>query len=203
MDPETKTPEPTSKSEDTPERESTEASTAEPKPTPDRVHLGRPKYYKNFKSILMAVIVLFVALMITLTAIKYFQGHNSKVATQQACSASSENSLMQQASRTLGTSQLPQLADIVTKIRHLPGYQKDANCMYMLTIYDVNSFNVKDAQADLKLFNQDYNGHNLKSSLSSYASVATLKSAVANLNQRLQQDNQNSDELSPRQPKKP
>jgi hypothetical protein len=124
------------------------------------------------------------------------------VAVSETCSSKQAGTVLQQAVVAFQTINLTQQHQLVSKIKSLPNYQQDPNCMYVVTMYYANLFDYKDAESSLELFDRAYTGQKLNPNLTKFASVVTLRSTVANINTVLQQDSQNATPLVSEPPAK-
>ena len=77
---------------------------------------------------------------------------------------------------------LQELSSLAVRIRQSPGYTKDVNCMYILTVYYWRAGNADQANAYLGRFNRLY-VHNVQisSDLAGYMTAENLRTNVATL----------------------
>jgi hypothetical protein len=138
---------------------------------------------------LWVLIVVVVGTVGFLIADNYRNAHKSLMGV---CS----DSLLSKAASGFIADQQSQLASTVTTIKTLPHYQQDPNCMFVVTISDINEDNLSAAQSSLNLFNKYYNGQKLNPSLLNYTSVATLRKDVVALSNQEKVDNERFNALS-------
>jgi hypothetical protein len=131
------------------------------------------------------VIVLMVILLIILN-------HKNANAISSACTSSEAGAILQTAATDFSPSKTTQLSDVVNSIEQLPNYQKDPNCLYVITMYNVYADNESGAQTYLSEFNKIYKNEPLSTYLTHFASVATLREYVATLSTQTKEIEQRS-----------
>ncbi len=151
------------------------------------------KYYALILLVLLIVVLLGVVLLINhhkkTTIVTKAATVNSKV-----CSYST----IQSAVNSFSADKTAQLKVISDSIKNQSNYQHDPNCMYIITVDNINAYNVGDAQASLAQLKSDINGNNLSQNLTFHLSVAMLTEAVNAMNQKASQNVNNIKALSPK-----
>ncbi|MEI9914119.1 MAG: hypothetical protein WDN66_04030 [Candidatus Saccharibacteria bacterium] len=147
---------------------------------------------KYLKKATIFVVVIVAVLIAAVIGIEYKDNHEIKT---NVCSTS----LIKQSYVNLYNRASGPLADNAKTIQSLDGYQRDPNCMYIMTVYYVQTYNITKANSSLKLFNTAYSGsgNKLNSLLQQYASPTTLKALVNSLNATEQQTQKNFQMFSP------
>jgi hypothetical protein len=138
------------------------------------------------RAILLVLIIIFLVLILI-----HWEGNKPRT---DVCSTS----LINQSAGDFVPFNSKALASNVATIQGLPNYQHDPNCMYILSVYYINTFNQSNAQKSMKLFNEAYTNQNLNPNLLNYASVNSLRQQFTNMQKVLNQNLQNSVNLSPK-----
>lgn len=144
------------------------------------------KYDSIFITVAIVVIVIVAAFLIN----NYRNDH--KVAV--VCSSS----LINQSEANFSYVKLSQLSKNVSTIKKLSNYQRDPNCMYVLTVYYTNSSQPTQAESSLNTLNKYSKDQKLDSSLVKYKSVADLSQEISNMEKDLHQIQLNTEMLSPK-----
>lgn len=106
--------------------------------------------------------------------------------TTRGCSSS----LNRQAATVLAPERLEQLDPIVDKIVKIPGYEKDANCLYIVLAFYINSSNASNSQRYLSKLERVYNpkvGYDPALEAAQAKTPAELQPTVDFLQQQTQQ----------------
>jgi len=146
---------------------------------------------KYLKKATIFVVVIVAVLIAAVIGIEYKNNHEIRT---NVCSTS----LVTQSYVNIYNRASGPLASNAKTIQSLASYQRDPNCMYIMTVYYVQTNNIAKANSSLKLFNTDYSGsgNKLNSLLEQYASPTTLKALVASLQSSQSQDQKNFQLLS-------
>ena len=144
-------------------------------------------FHKNLRW-LIPLIVVVIAVGIIAIVINI----NSNKNNQNVCS----NSIINQAYSNFSPNNINSLSTTVSTITKLKNYQKDPNCMYILTIYYINIANPTKAQNSLNTVIKDKT-IKLDQLLLKHSSLSKLNQTISYLKKDLQTINQNSANLSP------
>jgi hypothetical protein len=137
-------------------------------------------------------IILIVAVVAGVMFVNHHHSVNSMTKERDA--------LVTQAAAFPYADQTSKLAPIVTQIEQQPGFDKDADCLYVLTAYYVHTSDLNHAKTyyvDLaKVYNSKvgYRNANLKN----MTSLKDLQLSITSMSTLLQQAQTNSNNLSPR-----
>lgn len=156
--------------------------------------LERPRYRRKlFGYLLLVLAIIIVGAILVLVQRAHDKKKSTAIVATNTCSTKAAGNLLQQAQIPIFGTEQPQLLQIVKKIKTLPGYQYDPNCLYVLTTFYVNTGLAKEAEQYMNDFNQVYNRKDyISSKLGPNAPApATLRARVAAL-QKTQQQNKAS-----------
>jgi multidrug efflux pump subunit AcrB len=139
--------------------------------------------------LLIASLCLIVAAMILIALIRH-----------QQTSDRARAALVTQASADLDLENTNKLAQIVSQIKQQPGYQRDADSLYIITIYYLNTGDSANARLYYDKLASVYDAQKgyKNAALKHARSLQSLKSSVEFLASSLQEAATNSNNISPR-----
>ncbi len=113
-------------------------------------------WFKKYWKVLVAVLA--VALVVTAIWITYQNTRKpaSKVTTSTACTDKSADGILGKAAPALAQSQAAKLQPVVEKIKTLKDYNRDPNCLAVITTYYVNISDAKNARTNYDLLIKVY-----------------------------------------------
>lgn len=105
-----------------------------------------------------------------------------------------QSSILKNAGSEMSVSQVANLELTVNKIKSLPNYDKDSNCLYVVDSYYINIADTGNALIFFKKLENTYKSNFELSSYidDNYNSIAPLKLKISNLVQANNQTNKNS-----------
>ena len=109
------------------------------------------KFSKKYIIILLGTVLILVIGFIIL----FFTKTNNKLPLNDVCTKYN-SSLLNQAQASIADNNYPQLLKVVNRIKSLPGYTKDPNCLYPLVYYYVYAGYVSTAKNYLSLLYKVY-----------------------------------------------
>ncbi len=129
------------------------------------IHFNK-KIFSKKKILLLVVLIIGFMVLGYLLAVRFHNNVHKNISSSMnvthVCTSKKAGTLLQQAQIPLFGTEQPQLYDIVQNIEKLPGYQRDPNCLYVITSYYVNASNTNisnlaKAKFYLAKLNQYYN----------------------------------------------
>lgn len=109
------------------------------------------KLSKKYMIILLGTVLILVIGFIIL----FFTKTNNKLPLNDVCTKYNSG-LLNQAQASIADNNYPQLLKVVNRIKSLPGYTKDPNCLYPLVYYYVNIGDVKNSNISLAYLEKVY-----------------------------------------------
>jgi hypothetical protein len=141
--------------------------------TPPRNSQKRSLYIGGAAAIVVLIIVGFVWY-------RHDHNHNAQVSAAVVCTVSAHSSTLIQAAGAMYSDNIPAQAAAVNKIKEIPNYQRDPNCLYPMIIYYINTEDTKDANLYLSDYQAVYNSRKgLSGEYGTPKSIATLRSGIA------------------------
>jgi type VI protein secretion system component VasK len=145
--------------------------------------------HKNRKVIKVVAIVLAVALILTAggyLGYRYYKNRQNSASkkTVDVCGSKYQGNLLQEAGDNLQPQSVEKLKPYVDKILGLNNYEKDPNCLYVVTLYYINISDSDQADRYNKLLQPLYDGQNKFNSYiqQPILSKDELNSVINNLN---------------------
>lgn len=109
----------------------------------------------------------------------------------QTCS----DSMLQSAVSHSDPAEVTSLSGDVARVRSIKNYQHDPNCMYVITVYDINQSDASGATADFALLKQHYDANKgFRPVLRQVPGIDALAQQVAFLNRPVDQADNNARE---------
>ena len=120
--------------------------------------LGRLKPNLKLPKRLRNIIILSVGLAALVTAgVGLYNYQNKRLAKLKSACTSSASGILLEASSFLAPEKSTELKPIVEKIRALPNYDKDPNCLNVVVIYYINTTDPKNAREMFDKLTKVYN----------------------------------------------
>jgi hypothetical protein len=137
-----------------------------------------------FKPIFILLIVILIVLLSTLLV--FLSRGNKK--NSVICG----NTVIKNAISSFKNDNAAAQESIAKQIQNTPGYKNSPNCMYILSVYQIESANSVSAQNDINLLAALINkGNKPDPQLTNYISIKSLKYDLNSLNLRIKQDMNN------------
>ena len=111
--------------------------------TTTELPVNKPHNHTKSVTIVMIVIVICVAVIVGIWFVYKQRKQSTKVITTE-CSSTTEGSILMQAANNLGNQQA--LKPIADKILQISRFEKDPNCLYILTSYYISTGDSNNAQ---------------------------------------------------------
>lgn len=146
------------------------------------------KFSKKIKLVLSLIVIIILISIVTVLIIYRTNNSNTAICNNQmvtnAISSFKDNNTTLQRS-------------IAQQIQNTSGYKYSPNCMYILSVYQIEIANGVSAQNDINLLVSLLNkGNKLDFRLTNYISIKSLKNDVNSLNFRLKQNMNNITNIS-------
>ena len=133
------------------------------------------------KILIWSGIVVIVLCLIGLVIYLYLLSSQKPKPVISSCTNNS--SLLNNASKAIISNNITSQSKIVNQIKKIPNYQKDPNCLYIMTSYYINTSNASEASSYLNKLEKIFNtSKGFSSKLSSLASLNDIKSEVSAMN---------------------
>ena len=141
------------------------------------------------------VIVVFLVTIACIILISHLTKPKPKIATN-VCSTQPEENQISNIPTLIKFSNATQFNKTAQNILTLQNYQKDPNCLFVLTMYYSEKGDITNAQKTLTEFNQIYKNQSLNNNLVAYESVSELRQYVSATQKQAQQSESISRGLS-------
>jgi len=120
---------------------------------PDKNAIVTASFHRKVPFKATGFILIVVIIIAGAGVIWWRHSHKKSVAVNTAkCSST----ILKQAAANFDPSKFEALQKIATQIRAIPGYQQDANCMYVAVISDINITDSRSAHTDLAQLQKVY-----------------------------------------------
>ena len=149
--------------------------------------------FRNYHKIIKRSIIILTSLLIAaILSYLIYRLVNNKKAVVSAVPCTSNTELLNQAAKAFSSNNLKSQQQLTSKIKSLPNYMKDPNCLYVVTHYYINDGDTQNANTYLNKLEKVYSTkQGFSSALLGSYSLSQLKSFVQSMNQEAKQTQQN------------